>query len=225
MEYFKKSNRTIKMATNYKKELFTRMPVVGILRNMPLETIEGILPAFKKAGLTTIEVTMNSTNVVEVMSHIAKNHPEVNVGAGTVCNMTDLHKALDCGATFIVTPIMDKDVMEYCVKNDIPVFPGAFTPLEIYNAAGLGATAVKIFPATALGAGYVKDVLAPLDTMKLLPTGGVDANNIESFFAAGAVGVGMGSSLFDKKLIAAKDYDALYIHFKDIADKVSKYTK
>ena len=208
------------MGTNYKPELFEKMPIVGIIRNVSLEVIEEILPYYKKAGLTTLEITMNSDNVCEIIKAIAENHPEINVGAGTVCTMADLMMALDAGATFIVTPIMDVEVMKYCSERNIPIFPGAFTPLEIYNANKLGATAVKIFPATQLGAGYVKDVLAPLNTIKLLPTGGVDVNNIQSFFQAGAIGVGMGGSLFDKKLIDTKDYDALFEHFKSICQKV-----
>lgn len=209
------------MGTNYKPELFEQMPVVGIIRNVSLETIEEILPYYIKAGLTTLEITMNSDNVSAIIKAVAANHPEINVGAGTVCTMDDLMQALEAGATFIVTPIMDVAVMKYCNENNIPIFPGAFTPLEIYNANKLGATAVKIFPATQMGPGYVKDILGPLDTIKLLPTGGVDVNNIQSFFQAGAVGVGMGGSLFDKKLIEAKNYELLYQHFKAICDAVN----
>ena len=208
------------MGTNYKEELFDKMPIVGILRNVSLEVIEEILPYYKKAGLTTLEITMNSANACDIIKSIAENHSDINVGAGTVCTMADLMMALDAGATFIVTPIMDVEVMNYCKNHNVPIFPGAFTPLEIYNANKLGATAVKIFPATQLGAGYVKDVLAPLNTIQLLPTGGVALENIQSFFQAGAIGVGMGGSLFDKKMMDAKDYDALYNHFKSICDKV-----
>ncbi|AWG23261.1 2-dehydro-3-deoxyphosphogluconate aldolase [Flavobacterium faecale] len=209
------------MGTNYKTELFEKMPIVGIIRNISLKVIEEILPQYKKAGLTTLEITMNSDNACEIIKAVAESHPEINVGAGTVCTMADLMMALDAGATFIVTPIMDVDVMNYCNERNIPIFPGAFTPLEIYNANKLGATAVKIFPATQLGAGYVKDILGPLNTIKLLPTGGVDVHNIQSFFQAGAIGVGMGGSLFDKKLIESKNYEGLYAHFKAISDKVN----
>ncbi|MGA9639542.1 bifunctional 4-hydroxy-2-oxoglutarate aldolase/2-dehydro-3-deoxy-phosphogluconate aldolase [Flavobacterium sp.] len=208
------------MGTNYKEELFEKMPIVGIIRNVSLEVIEEFLPYYKKAGLTTLEITMNSANACDIIKAIAEKHSDINVGAGTVCTMADLMMALDAGATFIVTPIMDVDVMKYCKDHAIPIFPGAFSPLEIYNANKLGATAVKIFPATQLGPGYIKDVLAPLNTIKLLPTGGVALDNIQSFFKAGAVGVGMGGSLFDKKMIDEKDYEALYNHFKSICDKV-----
>ena len=209
------------MERHYKQVLFDKMPVVGILRNVPLNVIEAILPYYKKAGFTTLEITMNSENVCEIISRLSEDNPEMNIGAGTVCTMADLKKALDAGASFIVTPVLDKEVVNQCTKENIPIFPGAYTPLEIYTADKLGATAVKIFPATQLGPGYIKDVLAPLPNLKLLPTGGVSVDNIASFFKVGAIGVGMGSSLFDKTLIASKDYDGLFQHFKKIAKEVT----
>ena len=209
------------MERHYKQVFFDKMPVVGILRNVPLNVIEAILPYYKKAGFTTLEITMNSENVCEIISRLSEDNPEMNIGAGTVCTMADLKKALDAGASFIVTPILDTAVVIYCKEHTIPIFPGAYTPLEIYTADKLGATAVKIFPATQLGPGYIKDVLAPLPNLKLLPTGGVSVNNIASFFKVGAIGVGMGSSLFDKTLIASKDYDGLFQHFKKIAKEVT----
>jgi 2-dehydro-3-deoxyphosphogluconate aldolase/(4S)-4-hydroxy-2-oxoglutarate aldolase len=209
------------MERHYKQVLFDKMPVVGILRNMPLSVIEAILPYYKKAGFTTLEITMNSENACEIISKVSKGNPDINIGAGTVCDMADLEKALEAGASFIVTPILDAAVVTYCKEHAIPIFPGAYTPLEIYTADKLGATAVKIFPATQLGAGYIQEVLAPLSNLKLLPTGGVSVENIASFFKSGAVGVGMGSSLFDKTLIANEDYDGLYHHFKAIAEKVN----
>lgn len=209
------------MERHYKQVLFDKMPVVGILRNVPLNVIEAILPYYKKAGFTTLEITMNSENVCEIISRLSEDNPDMNIGAGTVCTMADLKKALDAGASFIVTPILDTAVVIYCKEHTIPIFPGAYTPLEIYTADKLGATAVKIFPATQLGPGYVKDVLAPLPNLKLLPTGGVSLDNIASFFKVGAIGVGMGSSLFDKTLIASKDYDGLFQHFNKIAKEVT----
>lgn len=209
------------MERHYKQVLFDKMPVVGILRNVPLNVIEAILPYYKKAGFTTLEITMNSENVCEIISRLSEDNPDMNIGAGTVCTMADLKKALDAGASFIVAPILDTAVAIYCKEHTIPIFPGAYTPLEIYTADKLGATAVKIFPATQLGAGYIQEVLAPLSHLKLLPTGGVSVENIASFFKSGAVGVGMGGSLFDKILIANEDYDGLYRHFKAIAEKVN----
>lgn len=208
------------MNQKFSQEKFDKMPVVGILRNIPLETVKQVVPLFEEAGLTTIEVTMNSADVESSIAYIKNEHPNLNVGTGTVCNLDDVKKSIAYGATFIVTPILDEEVVNYCVSNDIPVFPGAFTPTEIYKAYSLGATAVKVFPATQLGAPYIKDVLAPLNEVKIIPTGGVSLENIHTFFEVGVVGVGMGSSLFHKKYIATKNFNALLNHFKSIVNKV-----
>lgn len=202
--------------STFSTQKFETAPIVGILRGMELEATLNIAEAFAKAGLTTLEITMNSPNIETVLPEVVRLFPQLNVGAGTVCNLEDLDKALALGAQFIVTPIIDTKVINKCVENKIPVFPGAYTPTEIYTAWSLGATAVKVFPATQLGTAYIKDVLAPLNTIKLLPTGGVSLENIASFFAVGAYGVGMGSSLIDKKMVASKDYQSLEAHFKAI---------
>lgn len=163
-------------------EKFNKTPVVGILRGFSIAEISEIIPVYLKAQFYTVEITMNSPNAEGSIRNLRTNFPEMNVGAGTVCNMSDLKKALKAGSQFIVTPIIDEEVISYCVKNNIPVFPGAYTPTEIYKAWSLGANAVKIFPATQLGVRYIKDILGPLNTIKLLPTGGVSKNNISSFF-------------------------------------------
>lgn len=200
--------------------LFSQMPIVGIMRNYPSATIKEIVPFYLKAGLTTLEITMNSFNAEEMIPYLVEHYPELNIGAGTVCEMSDLIKALDLGASFVVTPIINEEVIEFCAENKIPVFPGALTPSEIYRAWKLGATAVKIFPGGVFGSSYVKEVKGPLNEIKLLPTGGVNLNNIQDFFKNGATGVGMGGSLFDQQLIADKNYDGLYHHFVGYAQKV-----
>jgi 2-dehydro-3-deoxyphosphogluconate aldolase/(4S)-4-hydroxy-2-oxoglutarate aldolase len=210
------------MGIKFEQDYFDKMPVVGIMRYFSNEQIEAIVPLYKRAGLTTLEVTMNSENAEEVISQLTKDNPDMNIGAGTVCTTTDLERALGAGASFVVTPVMDLDVMKICQEANVPIFPGAYTPLEIYNAWKAGASAVKIFPATQLGPTYVKDVLAPLSDVKLLPTGGVSINNIQDFFIAGAVGVGMGSSLFDKAMIKEQNYEGLFSHFELICEKVSE---
>ena len=210
-------------ANNFNSKSFIKMPVIGILRNISLETIESIMPIYSEAGFTNVEVTMNTPDVANIISKLCKNYPNLNIGAGTVCNKSELECALKAGASFIVTPIISEEVIQTCVKNNIPIFPGAYTPTEIYLANQLGATAVKVFPATQLGPDYIKDVLGPLDKSKLIPTGGVTKNNIKKFFESGAYAVGMGSSLFDKKLISAKKLETLEAHFVEIAGLVTPY--
>jgi 2-dehydro-3-deoxyphosphogluconate aldolase/(4S)-4-hydroxy-2-oxoglutarate aldolase len=209
------------MKNEFKADKFDEMPVIGILRNVPLPEIEAILPYYIKAGFTNLEVTMNSNGAEETIRHLSENYPSLNIGAGTVCDKNDLKRAVKAGASFIVTPVVDEKVIKKCVKWGIPIFPGAFSPLEIYSASKYGATGVKVFPANHLGPSYIKDVLAPFQHLKLYPTGGVNLENISAYFKAGAKGLGMGGTLFLASLLETKDYENLGLHFEKVAMAVN----
>lgn len=211
--------------TPFSWELYNKAPIVGIVRGLPIDTINKIVETYLEAGLYTIEITMNTPDATGIITSLRKEFPNLNVGAGTVCNMDDLDRALNAGSQFIVTPIIDEQVIKKCVAKDVPVFPGAFTPSEIYKAWSLGASAVKIFPATQLGTQYIKDILGPLNKIKLLPTGGVSKENIKDFFEAGSVGVGMGSSLLNKKCIQENDFEGLKLHFLGIKNQIQYLIK
>ena len=202
-------------------ELFKKVPIIGIIRHLSPEEIRQILPVYQEAGLTMIEITMNTAGAEISIEEALKAHSAtLNVGAGTVCTEADLEKALDAGAQFIVTPVINKKVIRTCVKKGIPVFPGAFTPSEIYKAWTLGASMVKVFPTTTLGPTYIKDVKAPLSEIDLVPTGGITLENMDEFFKAGASGLGIGSHLFDKTLISKKDWNGLKEHFQKFVNQL-----
>ena len=201
---------------------FSKVPIVGIIRNLSFDTIEKILPIYLSAGLTTIEITMNTQAAEEIIRFAADKYKgQLNVGAGTVCNTDELDLAIRAGSQFIVTPILDPDVVRTCVSKNIPVFPGAYTPTEIYQAWKLGASMVKVYPATSLGPEYIKDVKAPLNKIKLMPTGGINLDNIQTFIKAGADGLGIGSQLFDKTLIKEENWKGLELHFKQYVSKLN----
>jgi 2-dehydro-3-deoxyphosphogluconate aldolase/(4S)-4-hydroxy-2-oxoglutarate aldolase len=212
--------------TAFSWERFEKMPIVGIVRGIGLEDFRQILPIYVKAGLTTIEVTMNTPEVETLIRYALKEYPDVlNVGAGTVCSLPDLNSALDYGAQFIVTPLVNEEVITSCVSGKIPVFPGALTPSEIYRAWSLGAPMVKVYPAGRFGAGYIQDVKAPLNNVKMMPTGGISTGNIQSFLEVGVDGFGIGNPLFDKAIIRNKDWDALEKHFSAYVQLVKDFQK
>lgn len=210
--------------TQFSWENYKKTPVIGILRGFDIEIVKPLAQAYTNAGFYTLEVTMNTQGVARMISDLRSSFPNLNIGAGTVCTLDDFDKAITSGAQFIVTPILNEKVIKQAVKAKIPVFSGAYTPTEIYNAWSLGAAAVKIFPATQLGPSFIKEVMAPLDNVKLLPTGGVSKANIKSFFECGAFGVGMGSSLFDKSLIAQGDFEGLEQHFKNLKEEIRQFS-
>lgn len=201
-------------------KLFEKAPIIGILRNTNEETVKSIIPVYGKSGFNSIEITMNTPGAVEIIQHSVEEFPEMNIGAGTVCTMKELDLACKAGASFVVSPILSSEIITKCVERKIAVFPGALTPSEIYKAHSLGATAIKVFPVTSLGPAYVKDILAPLNTIKLIPVGGVSKSNIKAFFENGSYGVGMGSSLFPKNLITKSSMQELSLHFKSILNEI-----
>jgi 2-dehydro-3-deoxyphosphogluconate aldolase/(4S)-4-hydroxy-2-oxoglutarate aldolase len=143
----------------------------------------------------------------------------IHIGAGTVCTMNDLQKALEVGADFIVTPIVDKDVIEKCVATKIPVFPGAFSPTEIYTAWSLGASMVKVFPISQLGPAYIQSIKGPFPQIKLMPTGGVELEDIKSYKEAGASAFGIGSPMFPNSLIKTLNEMDILNYFKSFREK------
>jgi 2-dehydro-3-deoxyphosphogluconate aldolase/(4S)-4-hydroxy-2-oxoglutarate aldolase len=203
-------------------ERFLKLPVVGILRDVSKEDVAQILPRYLQAGFTTIEIAMNTPNAENIIIRALQEHGDsLNIGAGTVCNLDDFEKACEAGSQFIVTPILDEQVINACVKESIPIFPGAYTPTEIYKAWNMGAGMVKVFPAASLGTAYLKELQGPLRQIKLLPTGGINIDNCIDFLSAGATGLGIGSQLFDKIMIRTKNWDALADHFGKFFEKIS----
>jgi len=186
---------------------FKKLPVMGILRGIKSEAIEPLTETVIACGLKTIEIAMNTPDAGRLLGQtIKKAKGNLTIGAGTVLTMNDLKLALDSGATFIVLPTYERQIVEYCVKNKIPVFPGAFSPQEIYNVWRGGATMVKVFPAKFFGATYFKEIKGPLADIELLACGGVNADNIGSFFSKGASAIAFGSSIFKNEWIERKDF-------------------
>jgi len=202
-------------------ELFDKMPVIGIIRGLSVDEIDFVLPIYKQAGFTTIEITLNTPEALSVISSLANQYNgELNLGAGTVCTLDDLTDAVNAGANFIVTPIFKAEVVKKCVSMEVPIFPGAFSPTEIYEAWELGASMIKLYPASVVGPSYVSAVLAPLNKVKLMPTGGIHLSNMLAFMKAGATSLGIGSELFDKKIIQKRDSEAMLNHFTLFAQQM-----
>ncbi|MFC1621326.1 bifunctional 4-hydroxy-2-oxoglutarate aldolase/2-dehydro-3-deoxy-phosphogluconate aldolase [Candidatus Omnitrophota bacterium] len=199
---------------------FKKLPIMGILRDVKSDAIKPLTETVISSGLKTVEITMNTANAPELIRRMKKAAcRRLTVGAGTVLTMNHLRNALDAGATFIVLPTLVEDVVGYCVKHKIPVFPGAFTPQEIYNAYRAGATMVKVFPAKFFGPGYFKEIKAPFKNIRLLACGGVTPETIKSFFDSGASAVAIGASVFKKEWIARKEFFRIEEAIKELIDK------
>jgi 2-dehydro-3-deoxyphosphogluconate aldolase/(4S)-4-hydroxy-2-oxoglutarate aldolase len=195
------------MNTSFSRALFQELPIIGILRGFTLGQMTEIVRASIRGGLRNLEITMNTPDAArQIREAETMAEGQLNIGAGTVTSLELLDQALDAGATFVVTPTVEPKVIAACVNQEIPVFPGAFTPTEIVRAWDLGAMMVKIFPAESVGPGFIRAVKAPLPHIQLLPTGGVDLKTLPDFVKAGADGFGIGSPLFDRRRIESCDW-------------------
>lgn len=198
---------------------FRKKPVLGILRGIPHNGLEPLLDTIVASGLETIEFAMNSQGAVTQIKQAVRCYPhKLMIGAGTVLTLEDLKIALKAGATFIVSPVVVKPVVQYCAKHKIPVFPGALVPSDIYVAWQAGATMVKVFPASCFGPDYFHEIKGPFPQIELLACAGVTPQNMKAYFQKGASAIAIGGSVFRQNWITAKKF-----HF--IRQTIQNYLK
>ena len=184
--------------------------VVAIVRLDSGEQLVKVAEALLAGGISAVEFTMSTPGAADMIKIASTQFgPDVLLGAGTVLDPETARVAILAGAQFIVTPALNLDTLELCRRYGKPVMPGAFTPTEMLTAWEAGADMVKVFPADTLGPGYIKAVLAPLPQLRLVPTGGVSADNAAQYLKAGATALGVGGKLVDKAAVARGDWAAI----------------
>jgi 2-dehydro-3-deoxyphosphogluconate aldolase/(4S)-4-hydroxy-2-oxoglutarate aldolase len=184
--------------------------VVAVIRMKDTAKLMKVIEAIRAGGVKCIEITMTVPGAVEIIRQVSKSVPsDVLVGAGTVTDAKTADAVIDAGAKFVVGPIMNEEIIKRCREKEIVVMPGCFTPTEIFTAWKAGADIIKVFPATSLGPKYFKDIAGPFPDIRMMPTGGVTIDNVGEWVKAGAVAVGIGSDLLDKKAIEEGKYEIL----------------
>ena len=170
--------------------------VVAILRSDSPAHLPATVATLAGAGIHLIELALTTPGAAAALAAISADLPDgVHLGAGTVLSPDLARKAIDAGATFLVTPAFSAAVIGYASAQGVPVISGAFTPTEVLAAWDAGATAVKLFPASVGGPSYCRALRDPLPSIPLVPTGGVGAANAAEYLAAGALALGVGRSL------------------------------
>jgi 2-dehydro-3-deoxyphosphogluconate aldolase/(4S)-4-hydroxy-2-oxoglutarate aldolase len=174
-----------------------KLPILGILRGIEENHIEPLAASCINTGLERVEITMNTIGAPRLIKKMIRAAgTDLQVGAGTVLTLQDLEEAINAGAQFIVCPSLIEEVIKECVQNNFPVYPGALTPTEVHKAWDLGATMVKLFPASVFGPSYIKELKGPFDKIKIMAVGGVGVENIKTYFENGADAVAFGGSIF-----------------------------
>jgi 2-dehydro-3-deoxyphosphogluconate aldolase / (4S)-4-hydroxy-2-oxoglutarate aldolase len=190
------------------EDVLREVGIIAIIRgDFPLERLVAVGEALAGSGIRAIEVTLNSANAEAGISALRRSlGGRAFVGAGTVRTSADVDRAIDAGGQFLVSPNFDPDSVSRSLAAGVPHLPGVFTATEAHAAFAAGCRLVKLFPADVLGPAYLKALRAPLNDIAFVPTGGIGIENIGDYVRAGAVAVGVGSSLVSGP---AQDLDAL----------------
>ncbi|MCE9610497.1 MAG: bifunctional 4-hydroxy-2-oxoglutarate aldolase/2-dehydro-3-deoxy-phosphogluconate aldolase [Chthoniobacter sp.] len=196
-----------------KPAIIKRLLDPGIIAIIRADSSEQLIPATEAlvaGGVTAVEITMTTPNAIDVIGDLAaKLGDHVLMGVGSVIDAETARIAILAGAEFVVTPVTRIDVIRMCNRYGKPIASGAFTPTECLLAHESGADFVKLFPADHVGPTYIKNLLAPLPMLQIIPTGGVTAATAAAFLAAGSVALGVGSALVSREIFAQRDWKTL----------------
>jgi 2-dehydro-3-deoxyphosphogluconate aldolase/(4S)-4-hydroxy-2-oxoglutarate aldolase len=174
----------------------TSTRVIAVLRAPNVTALTPVCDVLVEEGIVSLELTLTTPGLLDSLAVLVQRYAgSADVGVGTVLETHQASEAIDAGARFLVTPTMNVEVVELAVGAEVPVIPGGLTPTELSAGWLAGATAVKIFPAQTVGAGYLKHLRGPLPDLQVIPSGGVDLDAAREWLAAGAVAVSIGGPL------------------------------
>lgn len=187
-----------------------RQRVVAVLRSPSLNLGWAMAQAALAGGIDCLEVAWTSDRPAALLERLQAAYPDRCFGAGTILSIAQLDAAIAAGARFCFSPVTNPDVIDHALSRGIPFIPGALTPSEIYQGWAAGAPCVKVFPITSLGgATYLRNLSGPLGHIPLIPTGGVTRQSMADLLGAGAIAVGLSSSLFAGRWIRDRNWDAI----------------
>lgn len=196
--------------------------VIAVIRADSGGQLVNVCRALSRGGVKACEITMTTPGALEAIAAASRElGKEALIGAGSVLDAATARAAILAGAKFIFSPILNLEVIEMAHRYDCVAVPGAMTPTEILTAWSAGADVVKVFPANHFGPQYLRDVHGPMPQVKLTPTGGVDLTTAADWIKAGAVAIGVGSSLVKKDLLVAGAWDDLSALAKKYVDIVA----
>ncbi len=194
----------LETASHIKKQRF-----VPILRTDDMQTLINVTRAVVKAGVRVMEYTMTTPGLLDDLSDISRQFPELIIGIGTVMGSADARTAIVNGAEFIVSPVSVLEMAHVVKSHDKLLMLGAMTPTEMWRAHEVGSDIVKIFPANVVGSGFIKDMKGPMPGIEIFMTGGIGLENAREYLDAGAAAIGLGGCLFKKEWIKNAQWDKI----------------
>lgn len=184
--------------------------LIAVVRLPTASPLHDVVQALVAGGIRLVEITMTIPGALAELQSLAAALPgNVSLGAGTVLDREAVLQAIDAGARFVVSPVCRPEMIEVCHQKDVVMMPGCLSPTEILAAWDAGADFVKLFPASAVGPSFVREMKGPLPDVRLVPTGGIGIDAAADWLLAGAAAVGVGGALVDQQAVARGDFDAL----------------
>lgn len=212
-----------------KANTFRKIETAGIIPVVAIENIGNAIPlaqALSEGGLSVIEVTFRTECAKEAIKLISDEFPEMLVGAGTVITTSQVDEAIEAGASFIVSPGFDEEVVQYCLEREILVFPGVITPSEVMKAIKLGLEVVKFFPSETYGGlKAIKALSGPFPNMRFIPTGGINEKNVREYLSFEKVIACGGTWMCSKALINNQQFDEIKKITKQSVENLEKGRK
>jgi 2-dehydro-3-deoxyphosphogluconate aldolase/(4S)-4-hydroxy-2-oxoglutarate aldolase len=200
-------------------EFIKREKIIAVLRGVKKEEMDNIVGSLRQGGIHLLEITLENPDALEIIKYIKEKYGDsVMVGAGTVLDPESARSAILSGAQFIFSPTVNTETIKMTKRNGAVSIPGALTPTEILTAYENGADAVKVFPISALNDSYLNDIHGPLPYIPIIPTGGVDLDNVEVYLEKkNVIAVGVGSSLVNRRKINDKHF------FEQLSESAKKF--
>jgi 2-dehydro-3-deoxyphosphogluconate aldolase / (4S)-4-hydroxy-2-oxoglutarate aldolase len=176
-------------------------PLIAVLRAPQATDYDAVVEVLGQNGVRCVELTLSTPGTIDHLPALIEHAgSELEIGVGTITTVTDAQRAIDAGAKYLVTPVINLEIIALALKHRLPVFPGGLTPTELHSAWVAGATAVKVFPAQTVGAKYGSHLRGPFPDLRFVPSGGVGLDDIPAWLSAGATAVSLGGPLIGDAL-------------------------
>jgi len=202
-------------------DLIREIGLVAVIRLGDGGRLDEVVEALGSAGATIMEITTTVPGAIEQISRCSSKFDDFIFGCGTVTDRETAVDAIEGGAEFVVSPVLQEDMLEVARSEGVLAIPAAMSPSEILRAVSLGADAVKLFPARSLGPDYIRDVLGPLPGISIMPAGGVNAGNASSYIKAGAAAVFSGSSIVSDRRLREEGPGRIEASAREMLDMIS----
>ena len=208
------------------RKIVEQNPLLAIMRGIPDEILIDYVEAIYRGGVRFFEVALNTPGALGQIARLKKHFGDrILLGAGTAITVERARAAIDAGAEFLLSPSTDEDVLAFCEREGIPMLPGALTPSDVTCCMRHGFYTIKLFPAVDMPMNYAKHLQGPLDETEYVAIGGVNRENMTEFLRNGCLGVGLGSNVVPKEIVAARDWEAATAYVASLVCEIEKVRK